>query len=59
MSKEKFERTNPHVNVDTVRHVNYDKTMLTAEPYQYQWVKHRWIGGIFKNSRCMHEQGKN
>ena len=30
MSKEKFERTKPHVNVGTIGHVDYGKTTLTA-----------------------------
>ena len=30
MSKEKFERTNPHVNVGTIGHVDHGKTTLTA-----------------------------
>lgn len=29
MSKEKFERTKPYVNVGTVGHVDYGKTTLT------------------------------
>ena len=30
MSKEKFKRTKPHVNVGTIGHVDHGKTMLTA-----------------------------
>ena len=30
MSKSKFERTKPHVNVDTIGHVDHGKTTLTA-----------------------------
>ena len=30
MSKEKFERTKPVVNVGTIGHVDHDKTKLTA-----------------------------
>ena len=30
MAKEKFERTKPHVNVGTIRHVDHGKTTLTA-----------------------------
>ncbi|MBC7066023.1 elongation factor Tu, partial [Salmonella enterica subsp. enterica serovar Enteritidis] len=30
MSKEKFERTNPHVNVATIGHVDHGKTTLPA-----------------------------
>ena len=29
MSKEKFERTKPHVNVGTIGHVDHGKTTLT------------------------------
>jgi hypothetical protein len=30
MSKQKFERTKPHVNVGTVGHIDHGKTTLTA-----------------------------
>lgn len=30
MAKEKFERTNPHINVGTIGHVDHGKTTLTA-----------------------------
>ena len=30
MSKEKFERTKPHVNVGTIGHVDHGKTTMTA-----------------------------
>ena len=30
MSKEKFERTKPHVNVGTIGHADHGKTTLTA-----------------------------
>ena len=30
MSKEKFKRTKPHVNVGTIGHVDHGKTTLTA-----------------------------
>ncbi|KNZ38990.1 elongation factor Tu, partial [Dichelobacter nodosus] len=30
MSKEKFERAKPHVNVGTIGHVDHGKTTLTA-----------------------------
>ena len=30
MSKEKFERDKPHVNVGTIGHVDHGKTTLTA-----------------------------
>ncbi|SBF14003.1 translation elongation factor Tu [Klebsiella pneumoniae] len=31
MSKEKFERTKPHVNVGTIGHVDHGKTRFTSE----------------------------
>ncbi|MCH7764022.1 MAG: elongation factor Tu, partial [Candidatus Marinimicrobia bacterium] len=30
MSKEKFDRTKPHVNIGTIGHVDHGKTTLTA-----------------------------
>ena len=30
MSKKKFERTKPHINVGTIGHVDHGKTTLTA-----------------------------
>ncbi|HEY3119278.1 MAG TPA: GTP-binding protein, partial [Vicinamibacteria bacterium] len=30
MSKEKFERSKPHINVGTIGHVDHGKTSLTA-----------------------------
>ncbi|MGE5234256.1 MAG: GTP-binding protein, partial [Acidobacteriota bacterium] len=30
MSKEKFDRSKPHVNVGTIGHVDHGKTTLTA-----------------------------
>ncbi|MCM2257838.1 MAG: GTP-binding protein, partial [Vicinamibacteria bacterium] len=30
MSKEKFERNKPHVNIGTIGHVDHGKTSLTA-----------------------------
>ncbi len=35
MSKEKFERTKPHVNVGTIGHVDHGKTSLTAAITKY------------------------
>ena len=35
MSKEKFERTKPHVNVGTIGHVDHGKTTLTASITNY------------------------
>ncbi len=45
MSKEKFERTKPHVNVGTIGHVDHGKTTLTAAITKIQSEKH---GGEFK-----------
>jgi elongation factor Tu len=30
MAKEKFDRSKPHVNVGTIRHIDHGKTTLTA-----------------------------
>ena len=45
MSKEKFERTKPHVNVGTIGHVDHGKTTLTAAITKIMSEKH---GGEFK-----------
>jgi len=45
MSKEKFERTKPHVNVGTIGHVDHGKTTLTAALTKVLAEKH---GGEFK-----------
>jgi len=45
MSKEKFERTKPHVNVGTIGHVDHGKTTLTAAITKIMAEKH---GGEFK-----------
>ncbi|MBI4356891.1 MAG: elongation factor Tu [Gammaproteobacteria bacterium] len=45
MSKEKFERTKPHVNVGTIGHVDHGKTTLTAAMTKILAVKY---GGEFK-----------
>jgi len=45
VSKEKFERTKPHVNVGTIGHVDHGKTTLTAAITKIQSEKH---GGEFK-----------
>ncbi|MEE9269396.1 MAG: elongation factor Tu, partial [Candidatus Krumholzibacteria bacterium] len=42
MSKEKFERTKPHVNVGTIGHVDHGKTTLTAAITKVQAEKHGW-----------------
>jgi len=39
MSKEKFERTKPHVNVGTIGHVDHGKTTLTAAITKVQSAK--------------------
>src|SRR5471030_538914 len=39
MSKEKFQRTKPHVNVGTIGHVDHGKTTLTAAITAIQAVK--------------------
>ena len=45
MSKEKFERTKPHVNVGTIGHVDHGKTTLTAALTK---VQAEAMGGDFK-----------
>ena len=45
MSKEKFERTKPHVNVGTIGHVDHGKTTLTAALTK---VMAEAMGGIVK-----------
>ena len=45
MSKEKFERTKPHVNVGTIGHVDHGKTTLTAAITKIMAEAH---GGEFK-----------
>jgi elongation factor Tu len=45
MSKEKFERTKPHVNVGTIGHVDHGKTTLTAALTKCMAEKY---GGEFK-----------
>ena len=46
MSKEKFERTKPHVNVGTIGHVDHGKTTLTAALTKCQAEA---MGGEFKD----------
>jgi len=45
VSKEKFERTKPHINVGTIGHVDHGKTTLTAALTKVLAEKH---GGEFK-----------
>jgi elongation factor Tu len=45
MSKEKFERSKPHINVGTIGHVDHGKTTLTAAMTKCMAEKH---GGEFK-----------
>ena len=40
MSKEKFERNKPHVNVGTIGHVDHGKTTLTAALTKVMAEKH-------------------
>ena len=40
MSKEKFERTKPHINVGTIGHVDHGKTTLTAAITKVMTEKH-------------------
>ena len=40
MSKEKFERTKPHINVGTIGHVDHGKTTLTAALTKVMAAKH-------------------
>ncbi|HSM29379.1 MAG TPA: GTP-binding protein, partial [Woeseiaceae bacterium] len=40
MSKEKFQRTKPHVNVGTIGHVDHGKTTLTAALTKVMAEKH-------------------
>src|SRR5512143_3789095 len=39
MAKKKFERTNPHVNVGTIGHIDHGKTSLTAAITKYLALK--------------------
>ena len=39
MSKQKFERTKPHVNIGTIGHIDHGKTSLTAAISKYLALK--------------------
>ena len=45
MSKEKFDRSKPHVNIGTIGHVDHGKTTLTAAITK---VRQRLVGLSFK-----------
>ncbi|HEY5670147.1 MAG TPA: GTP-binding protein, partial [Anaerolineales bacterium] len=38
MSKQKFERTKPHMNVGTIGHIDHGKTTLTAAITKYSQI---------------------
>ncbi len=42
MSKEKFQRSKPHVNVGTIGHVDHGKTTLTAALTKVMAAEARW-----------------
>ena len=46
MSKEKFERTKPHVNVGTIGHVDHGKTTLTAAITKVLSEALRWFTAV-------------
>ncbi len=58
MSKEKFQRTKPHVNVGTIGHVDHGKTTLTAALTKVMAEKyggHRIVNGrelVFGDAHC-------
>ena len=51
MSKEKFERTKPHVNVGTIGHVDHGKTILTAAITNVLAKKIRWSSTCIRSDR--------
>ncbi len=44
MSKAKFERTKPHVNIGTMGHIDHGKTTLTAAITKT--LAETWVGGV-------------
>ena len=60
MSKEKFERTKPHVNVGTIGHVDHGKTTLTAAHDERDGDQARWRASLsirFDNAPEERERG--
>ena len=44
MSKEKFDRSKPHVNIGTIGHVDHGKTTLTAAITKVMSKQHATFG---------------
>ena len=44
MSKAKFERTKPHVNIGTMGHIDHGKTTLTAAISKT--LADKWVGEV-------------
>ena len=49
MSKEKFDRSKPHVNIGTIGHVDHGKTTLVEE-FQSRTTDTRWLWGACDGS---------
>ncbi|MDV5106980.1 GTP-binding protein [Clostridium perfringens] len=45
MSKAKFERSKPHVNIGTIGHVDHGKTTLTTD-YNNSFSTSRWSRSV-------------
>ncbi len=45
MSKKKFERTKPHVNVGTIGHIDHGKTTLTSGDHEV--FGGEGVGGVY------------
>ena len=58
MSKEKFERTKPHVNVGTIGHVDHGKTTLTAAIVHYYGVGADKEKGVDKIDNAPEERAR-